>query len=756
MRPYLAVIRDSFHEALVSRVLWILLAVTTLVLVALLPLGFVEQAGSRLTDEDFLSRTKLVDKIVAASRSEDRSPGKRIWSLLPENVQQSLGTKPSDPLAGRMQFRGFQRALEDIVKRKDFYDAEDWSHTKLSPAATALADKGASELPPDQLARFNRLALEAAFPDEIAPAPPKQIQLAYFNWELGLPLPVEPEQLFPAMNQIVIVGLSTLLGVAGVFVAVLVTASMIPQTFEAGSVDLLLSKPVSRSLLFLAKFVGGCAFIAINAAYLIGGLWLILGARFGLWNARLLWAIPLYLFLFAIYYAVSATAGVVWRNAIVSVVVAIIFWFVCWLLGTADQLVDNLALAPRRFTAVVSAGEDLIAINSRGEFFRWDEADRDWQGIFAARGDNPMPFMFGGRMAGPVYEPRDERLVTFRTGMPAFSPLAAANRLLVGKRADEWRRTEGVNLPEGAYTLFAGEANELLLAGSQGIFRLEGNLEAKQQDINVFGLHIPLPEQGGRFANVGPAVSLRPLQSAARDPHSGAIVLYDGHRLLLFERGSQGPYRQSAELPFPRRQPGKVALAGGSVWLAVEGEIRRYDMQLKPLETVSSPTRSAPDFTTTSPDGKYLAIGYRDRTLWLRNVGDKSQLEARVRGQGDVSAVSFDGDQLLAVDRLTRVTRYQLPQLAVIDQRQGAMTLAEKIYRWALHPLYTVFPKPGQLNDTVSYALSSQDTPAGAIRINDGQNSPAKVDIWGPVWSNLAFLVVVLTLACVYISRKDF
>ena len=139
-----------------------------------------------------------------------------------------------------------------------------------------------------------------------------------------------------------------LLGVAGVFVAVLVTASMIPQTFEAGSVDLLLSKPISRSWLFLAKFVGGCAFIAINAAYFIGGLWLMLGLRFGLWNQRLLWAIPLYLFLFAIYYSVSALAGIVWRNAIVSVVMAVVFWFVCWTLGTANTLVESISLNPRR------------------------------------------------------------------------------------------------------------------------------------------------------------------------------------------------------------------------------------------------------------------------------------------------------------------------------------------------------------------------------------------------------------------------
>ena len=128
------------------------------------------------------------------------------------------------------------------------------------------------------------------------------------------------------------------LGVAGVFVAVLVTASMIPQTFEAGSVDLLLSKPVDRGWLFLAKFVGGCAFIAINAAYFIGGLWLVLGCGSACGTSGCCWRFPCILFLFAIYYGVSALAGLVWRNAIVSVVVAVVFWFVCWTLGTANKL----------------------------------------------------------------------------------------------------------------------------------------------------------------------------------------------------------------------------------------------------------------------------------------------------------------------------------------------------------------------------------------------------------------------------------
>ena len=60
MRPYLAVIRDSFHEALVSRVLWILLALSTLLLVLLLPLAIVEQAVSVLQHDDFLNPPRQI------------------------------------------------------------------------------------------------------------------------------------------------------------------------------------------------------------------------------------------------------------------------------------------------------------------------------------------------------------------------------------------------------------------------------------------------------------------------------------------------------------------------------------------------------------------------------------------------------------------------------------------------------------------------------------------------------------------------
>ncbi|MEX0676419.1 MAG: ABC transporter permease [Pirellulales bacterium] len=756
MRPYLTVIRDSFHEALASRVLWILLAVTTIFLLLLLPVGLVEQAGSYLSEEDFLDPDKLIERIVAQGKADSPSPGRRIWELLPPATKESAQAKPSEPFARRMRFNNFEKALRELLARRDFYNKDDWVKDRLSIEARALARKDPAKLPEDELARFNRLALEAAYPELIAPIPPKQIQLAYFTWELGIPLPVEPEQLYPAINQMLVGALGMLLGGAGVFVAVLVTASMIPQTFEAGSVDLLLSKPVYRGALFLAKFLGGCAFIAINAAYFIVGLWLILGLRIGLWNERLLLAIPLYLFLFAIYYGVSSLAGLIWRNAIVSVVLAVVFWFVCFALGTAVGFVEQLSLNPRRLVRIVPAGETLVAVD-QAEVFQWDDEDHDWQKIFAGRDDNNFAFVFAMRLVGPVYDPVGERMLAFRSTIPGFSPFGSVNRLLIGSRADDWRRTEGVTVPDGAGGLFVTRKGDVLVAAASGVYRLQGDIGARQEDINFFGVHIPLPESRGRFASAGPAVQMRPLESAAMDPETLDVALFDGTRLVLCSPDDKGTYHETGKADFERKVRGKVTLAGGRVYLALAGgEVRPYGARLKPLAPLATDVNSMPDAVAISAGGKYLAIVFKNARLWLYDARNSRELPLSIVGQGDVSAATFQGHKLFVADRLTRVTEYDLAKLEVEHQWHGALPLVEKIYRYALHPVYTVFPKPGELNQTVNHVLTSKDTKIAGLRLDEGPAAPTKIDVWGPVWSNLAFLVVVLAISCLYIARKDF
>jgi hypothetical protein len=463
----------------------------------------------------------------------------------------------------------------------------------------------------------------------------------------------------------------------------------------------------------------------------------------------------LYLFLFAIYYGVSSLAGLIWRNAIVSVVLAVVFWFVCFAMGSAVNIIEQLSLNPRRLVRIVPAGETLIAVD-QSDVFQWDKKTRDWQKVFVGRGENNLAFMFASRLVGPVYDAQGERILAFRSTIPGFAPFGSVNRLLIGGRADDWRRSEGVTVPQGAGGLFVTRSGDVLVAASGGVFRLQGDIAARQQDINVFGVHIPLPEARGGFVQVGPAVQMRPLESAAMDPNTRDVALFDGTQLVLCAPDDKGTYHQAGEAKFERKLTGQVAAGGGEVFLALAGgEVRRYGAKLEPLAALATDINSTPDATAVSPDGRYLAIVFKNARLWLYDLRNQREVRLSIAGQGDVSAAAFQDGTLLVADRVSRVSQYDLER-GVLKRLPGSMPLVEKIYRYALRPLYTVFPKPGELNQTVNHVLTSQDTRIAGLRFNDSPRAPMKVDVWGPVWSNLAFLVVVLALACVYISRKDF
>jgi hypothetical protein len=79
----------------------------------------------------------------------------------------------------------------------------------------------------------------------------------------------------------------------------------------------------------------------------------------------------------------------------------------------------------------------------------------------------------------------------------------------------------------------------------------------------------------------------------------------------------------------------------------------------------------------------------------------------------------------------------------------------ERAYYYGFSPLYTVFPKPGELDKTVQYILSGKET-AETDRRGDLSTAQKHLHPWRPVWSSLAFMVVVLTLGCLYVQRQDY
>ena len=82
MRAYLALIKDSFREAMASKVLWIVLMLITILFIALAPLSFERQLRSRFDSGDIENGPALIAKMIAAADEEAPSPAKRVWSLL--------------------------------------------------------------------------------------------------------------------------------------------------------------------------------------------------------------------------------------------------------------------------------------------------------------------------------------------------------------------------------------------------------------------------------------------------------------------------------------------------------------------------------------------------------------------------------------------------------------------------------------------------------------------------------------------------
>jgi ABC-type transport system involved in multi-copper enzyme maturation permease subunit len=126
------------------------------------------------------------------------------------------------------------------------------------------------------------------------------------------------EEIAASIQLIVITPLANLC----LLLAIFSTASFVPNMLEKGNIDLLLSKPVSRSQLLLGKFLGGFLVVFINLAFLIIGVWLVIAIRFGAFNFPFLSIVLSVSFTFAVLYSLMVLLGVVTQGSMAGMMVA--------------------------------------------------------------------------------------------------------------------------------------------------------------------------------------------------------------------------------------------------------------------------------------------------------------------------------------------------------------------------------------------------------------------------------------------------
>lgn len=116
-------------------------------------------------------------------------------------------------------------------------------------------------------------------------------------------------------------GLAAFLYTAGMFLAVFASAGLIPTVFEPGRIELLLSKPVTRTHILLGRYLGNLLVITANVVYLVTAIWLIFGFKTGIWSYGFLLSTVLTVFVFGVLLTVVLLVSVLWESAVVATMV---------------------------------------------------------------------------------------------------------------------------------------------------------------------------------------------------------------------------------------------------------------------------------------------------------------------------------------------------------------------------------------------------------------------------------------------------
>jgi ABC-2 type transport system permease protein len=133
-------------------------------------------------------------------------------------------------------------------------------------------------------------------------------------------------------------GVAAFLFSFGLFLAVFASAGLIPTVFEPGRIELLLSKPLSRTHLLLGRYAGALGVIACNMFYLMLGIWAVLGLKTHIWQPRFFISGALAVFAFAVLLTVVLLIAVVSSSSVLPTIVAFFFLIMSPVLAQHERI----------------------------------------------------------------------------------------------------------------------------------------------------------------------------------------------------------------------------------------------------------------------------------------------------------------------------------------------------------------------------------------------------------------------------------
>ncbi|MFK7821720.1 MAG: ABC transporter permease subunit [Planctomycetaceae bacterium] len=774
MRAYLAILKDSVREAMASRVLWVALIAIALVLLVLAPFAISSRTATELRSRELVDAERFVRRLDEMKAQPD-TPAGHIWSLLSDDQRTQIGelvdpdTKPDSRWRRRSPNGMIVRNLNELLRSEDFDRPEAFAFVEVEDADMLAVNASAK----DQRAAKNLRLLVAAFPKSIRLKDSTEIALTYAGRNVVGPLPLAPSELEPVVERILVVVVAGFLGFFGVFGSLLVTASIIPRTFEPGEIALLLSKPVNRPLLFLTKFFGGCMFTLVCATTLVVGVWMLLGIRMGIWEHKLLLCIPAYLFLFAIYYSVSAAAGAIWRNAVVSLVLVVVFWLVIFVVGVVKTALDRNVFRPLAVTEIIPAGDQLFAVNGERKLQIYRSDERVWEQQFkreqGGRSEMFSRFMFATAQFKPTIDAANDRIVAIEQVPSPFGTIGRG-QLVIGLGDNDYEREPQGEVPDIAPRAFVDSTGRIVIPTRSGIYAFVGQPEAQRKSQQFFN-RITAGLLGTSNKKAFQPIHRSDVPNWEGNFHVGThaqsdtLLVYSGGAVHRVDKTEDGTYQLGLSKDFDTEDDAVFSIGGSHVTIAfANGNVKLLD--LATLEEVVSDTLDDgiyPRASATSPDGSFSAVLTHGGKLRIYDLKKNQRIDWSPREDGNVSAATFgENGKLYIAGGRENVAVYDTSSFNRIEHYTVDGDWVTNLHDWFINPVYSLFPKPGQVNRFVTYLLTGERS-RSLVDNRPLRDEPLSLqedrltfDVWQPLWRSGIFIGLMLLLSCVYVSRRDF
>ena len=136
------------------------------------------------------------------------------------------------------------------------------------------------------------------------------------------------------------------LGFVAVILALMTSCSVFPELMKEGSIETVVSKPVSRWHLFFVKYLGMLGFMALPLTLFCIIVFFAVGIRADAWKPQIFYAIPLLTFVYSILYSFAVFVGIWTRSTLFALLATLLFGGATWLVHFSEDLFYNVAIAP--------------------------------------------------------------------------------------------------------------------------------------------------------------------------------------------------------------------------------------------------------------------------------------------------------------------------------------------------------------------------------------------------------------------------